>query len=265
MRSTIWLLLSILTVAGFAVALGSQSAKQQQEPVGYTDTPLIPGSKWRVHDRDRPVPEVVTPGAPSTQSQVGSAPSDAIVLFDGKNLDAWSGGKWKVADGVMTVNGTGEMVSKQTFGDIQLHLEWRAPDEPDRSSQGKGNSGVFFMGKYEMQVLNSYQNRTYADGQAAALYGHMPPQVNAMLPTGQWQSYDVLFTAPRFKEDGTLLSPAYVTAFHNGILVHNHQELLGPSGHKSVPKYKAHGPKLPLKLQDHGNPVSYRNIWIREI
>ncbi|MBC8403786.1 MAG: DUF1080 domain-containing protein, partial [Planctomycetes bacterium] len=175
MRSTIWLLLSILTIAGFAMALGSQSAKQQQEPVGYTDTPLIPGSKWRVHDRDRPVPEVVTPGAPSTQTQVGSAPSDAIVLFDGKNLDAWSGGKWKVADGAMTVNGTGEMVSKQTFGDIQLHLEWRAPGEPDRSSQGKGNSGGVFMGQNEMQGLNINQNRTYADRPASAPSGHNPP------------------------------------------------------------------------------------------
>jgi hypothetical protein len=261
-------LLLALPVLGLATGLLLAVSPQEpadQEPVGYEDTPFLPGGKWRVHDKFRPVPEEVIPGKPSTQDQVGTAPSDAIVLFDGSSLDAFDGGPWELKDGVMTVNGKGDVRTKQSFGDVQLHVEWRSPDEPNAKSQGKGNSGVFLMGRYEIQVLNSYRNRSYADGQAASLYGQKPPDVNATLPTGMWQSYDIIFKAPRFDEDGKLSSPAVATVLHNGVLVQNHVELLGPTSHRSLPNYKAHAMKLPIKLQDHGNKVSYRNIWVREL
>jgi hypothetical protein len=261
-------LLLALPVLGLATGLLLAVSPQEpanQEPVGYEDTPYLPGGKWRVHDKFRPVPDEITPGKPSTQAQVGSAPSDAIVLFDGSSLEAFDGGPWDLKDGVMTVNGKGDVRTKQSFGDVQLHVEWRSPDEPNAKSQGKGNSGVFLMGRYEIQVLNSYRNRSYADGQAASLYGQKPPDVNATLPTGMWQSYDIIFKAPRFDEDGKLSSPAVATVLHNGVLVQNHVELLGPTSHRSLPNYKAHAMKLPIKLQDHGNKVSYRNIWVREL
>ncbi len=263
MRTQIGLLLSIASIAGLGWAL-QPTAQQQQGPVGYTDTPQLPDSKWRVHDKHRPVPEVVTPGK-SSADMIVAPPSDAVILFDGTDLSQWTGGKWLVADGAMTVNGTGTITSKQGFRDVQLHLEWRTPHEPKASSQGKGNSGVFFMERYEVQVLNSYQNRTYADGQAASLYGQKPPLVNACRPAGEWQSYDIVFIAPRFGEKGEVLSPARLTVFHNGVLMHHDEKLLGPTAHRSLPKYSAHADKLPIKLQDHGNPVSYRNIWVREL
>jgi len=261
-------LLLALPVLGLATGLLLAVSPQEpadQEPVGYEDTPYLPGGKWRVHDKFRPVPDEVIPGKPSTQNQVGSAPSDAIVLFDGSSLDAFDGGPWDLNDGIMTVNGKGDVRTKQGFGDVQLHVEWRSPEEPNAKSQGKGNSGVFLMGRYEIQVLNSYRNRSYADGQAASLYGQKPPDVNATLPTGMWQSYDIIFKAPRFDETGKLTSPAVATVLHNGVLVQNHIELLGPTSHRSLPNYKAHDSKLPIKLQDHGNKVSYRNIWVREL
>lgn len=236
-----------------------------QGPVGYEDTPYLPGGEWRVHDKFRPVPDEVVPGRPSTQSKVGSAPSDAIVLFDGTSLDAFEGGPWDLKDGVMTVNGKGDLRSKQGFGSVQLHLEWRAPEEPDRNSQGKGNSGVFLMGRYEIQILNSYRNRTYADGQATAIYGQKPPDVNATTPTGQWQSYDIIFHAPKFNDDGEVVSPATATVLHNGVLVQDHVAFLGPTSHRSLPQYKAHADKLPMRIQDHGNKVSFRNIWVRPL
>jgi len=259
--------LTLVTLAAGAGALLGIQAQEPapQEPVGYTDTPMLPNSQWRVHDKMRPVPEAVVPGTPSTQTQVGSAPADAIVLFDGTSLDAFDGGPWDLEDGLMTVNGKGDIRTKQSFGDVQLHVEWRAPHEPEKSSQGRGNSGVFLMGQYEIQILNSYQNRTYADGQAAALYGHKPPDVNATLPSGQWNSYDIIFKAPRFNESGEIESPAYVTVLHNGVLVQNHVELIGASGHRRVGKYNAHASKLPIKIQDHSNPISFRNIWVREL
>lgn len=258
------LLIILLTASVAATTPWKQEPAPQQEGVGYTDTPMLPGQKWRVHDKNRPVPEKITPPTASTQEQAGKPPSDAVVLFDGTNLDAWNG-SWKVEDGAMTVNGTGDLVSKESFGSVQLHVEWRSPVEPDRSSQGKGNSGVFLMGRYEIQVLNSYSNRSYADGQAAAIYGQYPPDVNACRPEGQWQSYDIVFTAPTFDKQGALLTPAYATVFHNGILVHNHRALIGATGHRTVGMYKAHPAELPLKLQDHGNPVSYRNVWVRRL
>jgi len=231
--------------------------------VGYTDTPKLPNSKWRVHDADRPRPRLVKPGAAS------AAPSDAVVLFDGADLSAWTGrggeARWRVDDGYMEVNGTGSIQTKASFGDCQLHIEWAAPADVRGRSQGRGNSGVFLMGRYEIQVLDSFENESYADGQAAALYGQRPPMVNASREPGEWQSYDIVFVAPRFDEDGALRAPARVTVFHNGVLVHHDQALIGATTHQKVARYQKHSPTGPLQLQDHGNPVRFRNIWIRKL
>jgi hypothetical protein len=212
-----------------------------------------------------PVPEVVTPG-------VGTAPpSDAIVLFNGTDLDQWESVKggpagWKLEDGAMTVvKGSGAIQTRQGFGDIQLHIEWRTPAIVEGEGQGRGNSGVFLMGKYEIQVLDNYNNPTYVNGQAGAVYKQHIPLVNACRPPGEWQTYDVIWTAPRFKENGTLFSPATVTVLHNGVLIQNHVTLRGHTPNVGLPMYKAHDLKLPLSLQDHRNPVSYRNIWLREL
>jgi hypothetical protein len=223
-----------------------------------------------------PVPKVVTPGKDF------SAPSDAIVLFDGKNLDQWvtvkdnTPAKWTVGDGVFTVKkGTGNIQTKQSFGDYQLHLEWKIPEKISGSGQARGNSGLFLasLGKgdegYEMQILDSYNNKTYVNGQAGSIYKQQPPLVNANRPPGAWQTYDVVWTAPRFNEDGSLKSPARVTAFLNGVLIQNNTELKGPTQYIGQASYegKKHG-AAPIKLQDHGDPsepISYRNIWIRPL
>jgi len=232
--------------------------------LGYDDTPFLPGSKYRVHDSNRPQPRVVTPG-----ERLGDPPSDAIILFDGTDLSNWVSSKdggparWKVENGYMeVVAGTGDIQTKEHFGDCQLHIEWMAPAEVKGESQGRGNSGVFMMGLYEIQVLDCYQNPTYADGTTAAIYGQYPPLVNACRKPGEWQTYDIIWEAPRFEGD-KLIRPAYVTVLHNGIVVHNHVELLGPTGHRTLPKYRPHPPVGPLRLQDHGNPVRFRNIWYR--
>lgn len=233
---------------------------------GYDDTPLLPGGQWHVHDGNRPLPETVIPG-----SEYGQPPSDAITLFAGKDLSAWESAKggeaeWEITqDSIMRVKpGTGDIRTKQAFGDCQLHLEFACPAEIKGDGQGRGNSGVFLMEKYEIQVLDGYQNPTYADGITASIYGEFPPLVNACREPGAWQSYDILWTAPRF--DGTtLISPAFVTLIHNGVVVHNHVALLGPTGHRDVYDYKAHAPTGKLKLQDHGDLVSFRNIWCRDL
>jgi len=210
------------------------------------------GIKWQS-------PAKVTPGQTNSDP-----PSDAVVLFDGTNLDAWKGGdKWKVEDGVAIV-GSGYISTKQEFGDCQLHVEWSSPNPPSGSGQGCANSGVFFLEKYEIQVLDSFSTETYHDGQAGAIYKQTPPAVNAMRPPGEWNVYDLFWTSPRFDESGALESPAYITAMHNGVLILNHFELKGPTPFDQVPKYTAHSPKGSIGLQDHGNPVRYRNIWIRE-
>jgi len=209
------------------------------------------GIKWEK-------PKVVTPG------KAGSAPSDAVVLFDGKDLSKWDHQKWKVENGEMVVGG-GDIRSKQSFGDCQLHIEWSAPTPPKGKSQGRGNSGLFFMNTYEIQILDSYENETYNDGQAGAIYKQTPPQANAMRPPGEWNIYDIIWTAPRFNEDGSLKSPAYITAIHNGVLILNHFELKGDTPYTRPPEYKKHADRLPIRLQDHGNPVRFRNIWVREI
>lgn len=244
-------------------------------PIGYSDTPVIPGTNWRVHDIDRPRP-------PAVKSEVVTTPppSDAIVLFDGKDLSAWQGERggeasFTVKDGVFTVSrpdkdsgkpGRREnIMTRQSFGDVQLHVEWRAPDNPILNSQRRGNSGVIFMGQYEVQVLDSYENPTYADGQAASLYGWKPPLVNATSPTREWQSYDIIFEAPRRDMSGDLMKKARVTVLHNGVLMHHAQDYLGKSSHKAVAQYEVHPDKAPIKIQDHGDAVSFRNIWVREL
>ncbi|HET8966522.1 MAG TPA: DUF1080 domain-containing protein [Candidatus Acidoferrum sp.] len=227
--------------------------------------------KWEIHDRNRPNPPVVTPATASTQDAAGKPPSDAIVLFDGKDSSHWlqkdgSPSKWTVADGYMEVAPkTGEIHTKESFGDCQLHVEFREPSPPKGEDQDRGNSGVFLMGQYEIQVLDSYNSKTYADGQAGAVYGQYPPLVNASRAPGEWQTYDIIWHGPRFDTSGKLSKPAHVTVIHNGVLVQDNVELTGPTGHHVRPPYAAGPDKLPLALQDHNHPVRYRNIWIRNL
>ncbi len=211
--------------------------------------------------------EVWSPVPPVVRSGVGTAPpSDAIVLFDGRDLSEWREPAWKVADGAVTVVArTGSLVTKRAFGDVQLHIEWRTPAVVEGEGQGRGNSGVFLMERYEVQVLDSYQSSTYVNGQAGSIYKQHVPLVNASKAPGEWQSYDVVFMAPRFRADGSLERAATFSVFHNGVLIQNHVEVKGTTTNVGAPKYEPHAEKAPLSLQDHGNPVSYRNIWIREL
>lgn len=224
----------------------------------FTGTSLALSKEW-VSGIVWPEPMLVTPG------NDGGPPSDAVVLFDGTHLNAWNGGdKWLMADGCATAQGGG-ITTKESFGDCQLHLEWATPAEVKGSGQGRGNSGVYLMGKYEVQILDSFNNPTYFDGQAGSLYKTKPPLVNASRGPGEWQTYDIVFRAPRFDEDGHLLKPGYITVLHNGVLVQDHTELLGSTAWDSPPTYSKHPERLPISLQYHGNPVRYRNIWLREI
>jgi len=253
-----------------AAALVAQEHKRD----GYKDTPLIPNQKWHVHDSDRPYPPEVTPGA-----TLGTAPSDAIVLFDGKDLSKWQqhgrgadrgkmvDANWKVVGDYFEPNrGTGNLISREKFGDCQLHIEWQEPAGIEGFGQERGNSGVYLMSLYELQVLDSYRTPTYADGQAGAIYGQFPPLVNPSRPPGQWQSYDVMFETPRW-EGEKLVKPAYITLLFNGVLVHNHQALNGPTEYRVSLPYKKHDPEAPLLLQDHSSsrPVRYRNVWVRKL
>ena len=227
--------------------------------------------KYEIHDRNRPLPVVVDAGTASTPEQPGRPPSDAIMLFDGKDLSRWqhkdgSAAKWKVENGYFeVVPKTGQLYTKDSFGDCQLHVEFSEPNPAKGEDQDRGNSGVFLHGLYEVQVLDSYQSKTYADGQAAAVYGQFPPLVNASRPPGQWQNYDIIFHGPRFDTSGKLLRPARMTVLHNGVLVQDNVELTGPTGHHQRPPYVAGPEKLPLSLQDHNHPVRYRNIWLRPL
>jgi len=248
---------ALLAVFGFAF---ESSLAQSNRP-----------DQWKIHDLDRPQPPTVDPGTSSTELQPGRPPSDAVVLFDGKDLSKWraangAAARWKVAKGyVEIVKGSGSIFTIQGFGDCQLHVEWRMPEPPHGEGQERGNSGVYLMGLYELQVLDSYKNKTYPDGQAAAVYGQYPPLVNAARPPGQWQSYDIIFHRPRFDASGKLEQPARMTVLHNGVLVQDNVELAGPTAHQARPPYKQHADKLPVSLQDHGDPVRYRNIWVREL
>jgi hypothetical protein len=280
------------TAAGIAEAQPGVRQGAVQYPPGrgpFDGSPVgsqLPDQKWLVHDHSRPQPRKVTPGVPIPTP---SAPSDAIVLFDGKDLSKWNavsfGGRrggggsqpgqqppqaqstepqWKIVDGHAEMRGG--IVTKESFGDIQLHVEWMTPpvEDPMRVGQQRGNSGIVFMGRYEVQVLSSYDNPTYADGGAGAMYGVYPPMVNPCLPEGQWNTFDFVFEAPRFEGD-KLVKPAFCTLFFNGVIVHNRAQFLGSTAHEPLAAYMPHPPELPLQLQGHVGPAWYRNIWVRRI
>ncbi len=257
------LCLSLVT-AGTLVSVSGADA------LGYKDTPLIPGTQWHVHDPDRPQPRIVTPAA--TFSHLAPAPSDAVVLFDGKDLSKFQSGnggeaKWKVENGYMEVAPkAGSIRTRDKFADFQLHLEFATPSEVKGNSQGRGNSGILMNGIYEVQVLDSYDNKTYPDGQAGGLYGQTPPLVNASKPPGQWQTYDILFESPRWDANGKIAKKANVTVLHNGVVLHHKREYLGSTPHRANGTYdKPHAPEMFIELQDHNNPMRFRNIWIRSI
>jgi hypothetical protein len=247
---------------------------QQNPDAGFTDTPMLPGLPYHVHDPFRPHPKVVRPG-----TLPGQAPSDAAILFDGRDLSKWTAARlgkasytvsadrapWKVTNGYLeVVPKSGDIATKEKFGDVQLHLEWMEPSGVTGASQNRGNSGVFLMGLFEIQVLDSYLSPTYADGQAGAMYGQWPPLVNAVRKPGEWQSYDIVFEAPAFV-DGRRTKSASMTVFLNGVLLHNHKEEMGPTIYRQVPKYSPGPPEGPIILQDHGSAVRFRNIWVRRV
>ncbi|MDZ4849293.1 MAG: family 16 glycoside hydrolase [Pirellulaceae bacterium] len=230
--------------------------------------PQIPGQPWRIHDLKRRRPNAIAPGVIDSMP-----PADARVLFDGTNLDEWYqlGGEeelyeaqWKIQDGYFEiVPRTGSILTLDSFESCQLHIEWFIPEGTQGAGQGRGNSGIKLMERYEVQILDSYKSRTYADGQAASIYGQYPPLVNATRPQGEWQTYEIVFEAPRY-EEGKMVRPPYITLFHNGVLVHNHRELAGPTGLRGSPKDFV-PPAAPIMLQDHGNRIRFRNIWIRDL
>ncbi|MFI4859688.1 MAG: DUF1080 domain-containing protein [Phycisphaerales bacterium JB063] len=230
--------------------------------------------QWDVHDMSRPKPPVVTPGAISTQDAAGTAPSDAIVIFDGTSTDALrhndgSDCTWNILDdGTLEVapGQGGDVLTRQSFGDMQLHVEWMvSEDMPDREGQARGNSGVFLMNRYEVQILDCYENESYADGMAGSIYGQAPALANACNPRGQWQMYDIIFRRPHFDDAGNCIKPATVTVLHNGVLLQDHTEILGPTRHHARTEYQAHGDAAPFRLQDHGDKMRFRNIWVREL
>lgn len=261
--------LIIGAIAFGLMVVGAAAAVLIQQNLGYSDTPMIPGTRWHVHDGERPQPRLVTAGA--SFSHMAPPPSDATVLFDGEDLSKWTGrggeAKWKVENGyVEAVRGSGNIRTKEKFADFQLHIEFATPAKVEGNSQGRGNSGVLINGMYEVQVLDSYKNPTYPDGQAGALYGQTPPLVNASKPPGEWQSYDIIFESPRWDSDGKLIKSANATVLHNGVLLHHKREYLGPSVHRALASYKMpHPPEVFIELQDHSNPIRYRDIWIRAL
>jgi hypothetical protein len=255
---------SLFTGCSLGYLLICGAVRAEEKVVGFKDTPIIPGTNFHVHDGDRPQPPVVkTAGA-----VVIKPPSDATVLFDGSNIDAWKfkdgPALWEVRDGAMIAKGR-DILTKEEFGAIQIHLEWRLPEGRKVNGQGGGNSGVFIMGLYEVQVLQSHNNKTYPDGQAGSLYGQQPPLVNATSPQGEWNSYDMTFEPPVYA-NGKLQTPAKVTVIHNGVIVQHGEFFQGLSTYRKLAEYPAaHPEKGPIKLQFHGDPVEYRNIWVRPL
>ena len=226
------------------------------------------GSQIEAAEPGEILPPEVAPKA--IRAGAGSPPSDAIVLFDGLDLSEWRGSnlgeaKWEVKGGVATVNGTGSIISKRKFADCQIHVEWASPEVVEGEGQERGNSGVFIQNRYEVQILDSWNNETYYHGMAASVYKQYAPLVNASRPPGEWQTYDIFFHAPRFDPDGRLAKPAYITIIHNGVLVQDHVEIKGRTTNSGAPKYTAHELQMPILLQDHGNPVRFRNIWVRPL
>jgi hypothetical protein len=270
MRKT---LLCVAAAATLPFILAQAPKKGENHDLGFKDTPMLPNLPYHVHDSDRPHPKVVTPSpAP------GGPPSDAVVLFDGHDLSHWEANaspitkkgtsgapEWKLQNGYFeVVPGTGDLVTKEKFGDIQLHVEWSEPSDITGRSQARGNSGVILMSRYELQVLDSYNSPTYADGQAGAIYGQWPPLANPTRPPGEWNVYDIVFVAPKFDGD-QLKEPAYFTVFMNGVMLHNHKASMGPMVYRQVAHYVPHPAEMPLLLQNHNSKVRFRNIWARRL
>lgn len=250
--------LLLLVTLAFACTLNAQDRKYPERP----------GMSPAMSEYWQPQPPVVTPG--NAKASLVKAPSDAVVLFDGKDLSAWESMKgevagWSVSDGAFTVKkGTGDIQTKQKFNDYQLHLEWRVPEGIQGESQGRGNSGVYMQGMYEIQILDCYENETYVNGQTGSVYKQTPPLVNAMNKPDEWNTYDIIYTAPTFKKDGTYRTPPYITVIQNGVLLQNNTAILGTTEYIGFPRVVEHGAGS-IRLQDHGNPISFRNIWIREL
>ena len=273
-------ILSLCAAAALPALTCNRAVAQQEVMVngvgGFTNTPMLPDGKWHVHDPLRPQPPVVTPGA--TFSQGAPAPSDAEVLFDGTNLLKWQkangqDANWPVRDGSMETQRGGGIRTRGKWADIQFHLEWAAPAPPHGTGQSRGNSGILINGMYEVQVLDSYGSKTYPDGQAGAIYGQSPPLVNPSKPPGEWQTYDIIFESPRWNDKGELVKKACITVLYNGVVVQNHYELIGMTDGigrevpwRALSKYPpAHSPEVFIELQDHNNPVRFRNIWVRPL
>ncbi len=267
----------LLVLGAVSPAFAADGAASEAEAIdGFRDTPMVPGSKWHLHDPDRPQPRVVTPGAAFSQN--APAPSDAEVLFDGKDLSKWQNAQgqdapWTVKDGYMETAGRQGIRTRGKWADFQLHVEFATPLPARGTGQGRGNSGVLINGMYEVQVLDSYRAKTYPDGQAAAIYGQSPPLVNACKPPGEWQTYDIIFESPRWNDQSELVKRAVITVLHNGVVVQNHYELAGVTDGitsevpwKTLSKYsRPHPPEVFIELQYHNNPLRYRNIWIRRL
>lgn len=243
----------------FAVVAFGEEGFHEHKCWGHPNNPLIPGTEWKVHDNERPQPPRVVPGAVVSMP----APSDAKVLFDGTTLDHFKSSTSKLVDGVIRM--AGSVSTKEAYGDCQLHVEWRAPATLNTNkTSSMGNSGIFLMGKYEVQIFDSYSCNIYADGSTAAIYGQTPPMFNVSAKPGKWQSFDIFFTAPVF--DGEkLVKPAFITMLHNGVFVHVNTELMGPTKHNKTTAYMPHPARLPFYFQGHGSPVEYRNIWVRDL
>jgi hypothetical protein len=253
-----------MLVGSNAVLLPAQEsplvkAKDGSGVYGYKDTPQLPWCGWLVHDPDRPAPPKLVPGKPIVSAP---PPADATILFDGSDLSQWTRSDWELSEGLLVAKPGTSPASKQSFGSFQLHLEWKMPANFSGPWYDQGNNGVLLHGLYEVQIFDSFNEPLYPDGQCGAVYAQTPPSVNVTLPPGEWQSFDIIFAAPVF-EDDQLVTPAFITMFHNGVLVHHRQEVYGATGHKVLPHYNRKIEKGPIGLAGHGCPVSFRNIWIR--
>lgn len=254
--------LAVLLAALIPAASGADlvKAKDGSGVYGYDDTPVLPWCGFRVHDANRPVPKRVDPGPVPAPAPV---PADALVLFNGKDLSQWQPAKWRVVDGVIE-SMEGNLVSRENFGDCQVHVEWMAPAHFQGPWYNQGNNGVFLMGLFEIQIFDSWNEKIYPDGQAGAIYGQTPPRVNPCRPPGEWQTFDIVFTAPRF-QDGKLSQPARVTLLYNGLLAHLEEPIRGDTNHRILPEYKHPVSEGPLMFMGHGCPVRFRNIWVRRL
>jgi hypothetical protein len=263
LRTSQWLGLVLLAVTAQHLLNAAElvKAKDGSGVVGYKDTPKLPWCNWLVHDPDRPAPRRVAPGLPLPSAP---PPADAVILFDGKDLSQWQETKWKVIDGCIESVGANNLLTKQSFGSCQVHLEWMTPAGFKGSWYDRGNNGVLLMGLYEIQIFDSWNEKLYPDGQTGAVYGQTPPLVNTCLPPGQWQSFDILFTAPVFEGD-KLAQPARVTLFHNGVLAQWNQEIYGEIAHRALPEYKHKVSSGPLGFAGHNCPVRFRNVWLRPL